>query len=72
VLSAADPSRWLRGQELVFEESIAFPAVSSGGYRLALAIVDTTQAMVPAIELAVLQPRTATGWYSLVEVEVAD
>jgi len=70
VLSAADPSRWLRGQELVFEESIAFPAVPSGGYRLALAIVDTTQAMVPAIELAVLQPRTATGWYSFAEVEV--
>jgi hypothetical protein len=70
VLSAADPSGWLRGQELAFEDRIDFTAVPRGVYRFALAIVDTTHAMSPAITLAVTEERTPAGWYPVAEVEV--
>lgn len=70
VLSAVDPSGWLRGQELVFEDRIDFTAVPRGVYRFALAIVDTTQAMSPAITLAVTEERTPAGWYPVAEVAV--
>ena len=65
VLSTADPSGWLRGQNASYEEAFSFPSVPAGTYNLALAIVDTTQAMRPAIDLAITHDRTVTGWHPL-------
>ena len=71
VLSTADPSGWLRGQGGDYAEEFVFPAVSPGAYRLALAVVDTTQEMRPAITLAVTQERTSGGWYPIGSVEIS-
>jgi len=70
VLSTADPSGWLRGPNASYEEAFSFPALPTGTYNLALAIVDTTQAMRPAIDLAITHDRASTGWYPLGSLEI--
>ncbi len=66
-----DPSEWLKGNNYQYDTPISFGNVANGVYDLAYAIVDTSRGNVPAINLAVTDPVTSTGWYLINQVSVS-
>ncbi|MBD0834750.1 hypothetical protein [Aestuariibaculum suncheonense] len=67
----AEPSDWVNtGGATKYTESLSVSSVSSGTYKLALAIVDTTQGGNPAINLAVEQQLVVNGWLQIGNVEI--
>ncbi|WP_424215789.1 RICIN domain-containing protein (plasmid) [Streptomyces sp. BI20] len=62
--SVTDPGDWLRGTPATTTTRARFDA-PPGEYRLAVALVDTTDGGRPGIDLALAGPRTGAGWYPL-------
>ncbi|MHA0857279.1 hypothetical protein [Paenibacillus sp. CMAA1364] len=67
-----DPSVWLKGNNYQYDTPISFGNVPNGSYELAYAIVDTSKGNTPAINLAVTNPATSTGWYPISQVIVSN
>ena len=60
--NASDPSQWLNEKDITYTLSTRFQA-KPGTYRLAIAIVDTTQGNEPGLQLAVSDKETVgKGW----------
>ncbi|MHA6765666.1 RICIN domain-containing protein [Streptacidiphilus sp. PAMC 29251] len=59
-----DPGTWIKGAPVTSTVPAMFNA-PAGTYQLATAIVDTTQGNTPAINLALADTPTATGWHPL-------
>lgn len=60
--NASDPSQWLKEKDITYTLSTRFQA-KPGTYRLAIAIVDTTQGNEPGLQLAVSDKETVgKGW----------
>ncbi|HEB76386.1 MAG TPA: DUF4832 domain-containing protein [Nitrospirae bacterium] len=67
----AEPSDWVEGGRYAYSLNASIDdSVPAGTYRLGCAIVDTTKGNVPALNLAVVNERTGTGWYILGDVTV--
>lgn len=64
-----EPSDWKSGTPYSYDFDINAD-VPSGKYTWAVAIVDTTDGNVPAIQLAVKDEKTGDGWVKLMDVNV--
>ncbi len=67
---AAEPSDWVEGGDYRYALTTRLSGVSPGTYWLGCAIVDTTMGDTPAINLAVLNRKTTSGWYVLGDIQV--
>src|SRR5699024_3841136 len=66
-----DPSEWLKGDDYKYESNVSFGNVPSGTYNFGYAIVDTSNDNQPAINLAITDKKTTTGWYLLGQTRVS-
>ncbi len=66
----AEPSAWIEGGEYSYTLK-AFPvSVPTGSYKLGCAIIDSTMDNPPAVNLAIQNARTDSGWYILGDISV--
>ncbi len=61
-----EPSGWLKDTPASYDFKTTVD-VAPGTYKWAVAIVDTTKDNIPAIQLALNEDKTATGWTILME-----
>jgi len=67
----AEPSDWVEGGLYSYTlKAFLDDSVPAGGYSLGCAIVDSTLNDAPAVNLAILNERTDSGWYILGDVTV--
>ncbi len=66
----AEPSGWIEGEQYSYTLKTFPGSVPAGSYRLGCAIIDSTTDNMPAINLAILNERTDSGWYILGDILV--
>lgn len=62
---AAEPSDWIEGELFFYVLKTKFDSVPAGSYTLGFAIIDSTMDSTPAINLAINNKKTDSGWYVL-------
>ncbi len=62
VAKETDLSKWIKGKDGQYETSINLQGLSSGKYSLLVALVDTTRAEQPGLEMAVDKSLQDKGW----------
>ncbi|WP_062106353.1 FIMAH domain-containing protein [Bacillus niameyensis] len=67
-----DPSDWLKGRNYMYESNISFGDIPNGTYDFAYGIVDTTNNNEPAINLAITEEKTNSGWYKMGKTTVSN
>ncbi|NOY40182.1 MAG: hypothetical protein GXO95_08175 [Nitrospirae bacterium] len=67
---AAEPSDWIEGGQYSYTLKTFLDSVPAGSYKLACAIIDSTMDNLPAINLAILNEKTNSGWYVLGDILV--
>ncbi|NOX96595.1 MAG: hypothetical protein GXO98_00730 [Nitrospirae bacterium] len=68
----AEPSDWIEGWAYSYTLQASLNSVPAGFYQVGFAIVDTTRGNVPAINLAINNEKTASGWYILNDTAIDD
>lgn len=68
----AEPSHWIDNTEFTYRLSTSFASAAAGSYKLAFAIVDSTNSNTPAINLAIIHEKTTTGWHILGDFTITD
>ena len=67
---AAEPSDWVEGGQYSYTLKVFPDSVPAGSYKLGCAIIDSTMDNTPAINLAILNEKTNSGWYILGDILV--
>ena len=68
--SVAEPSAWIEGGQYSYTLKAVINSVPAGSYSLGCAIIDSTVDNTPAVNLAILNERTDSGWYILGDISV--
>ena len=69
-LEACRPSKWMPDKPVIEETKVIFKKHVTGGYRLAVALVEGNGSDRPVIRLGI-DGRTVSGWYPLEKVYVS-
>lgn len=70
IISDAEVSDWLKGQDYSYSTASMVEDIPAGVYDLGVAIVDMTKDFEPAINLAIRNTKTETGWYNVATINV--
>ncbi len=68
--NVAEPSAWIEGGQYSYTLNASLDSVPAGSYSLGCAIIDSTMDNTPAVNLAILNERTDSGWYILGDISV--
>ncbi|MCB1030965.1 MAG: hypothetical protein KDA95_06465 [Acidimicrobiales bacterium] len=71
VVSSVEPGEWIRGESYVDRFELSSADIDPGRYELAVAIVDSTNDDLPAIELAVDSPER-DRWAVLGDIQIGE
>ena len=71
VVSSVEPGEWIGGETYVDTFELSSADIDPGRYELAVAIVDSTNDDLPAIELAVDSPES-DGWAVLGDIQIGE
>lgn len=66
----AEPSEWIKEKPGQYQFSFNIGKIPSGRYTWAIAIVDSLDGNVPAVELAIPKDRVSGGWVRLSDVKI--